>query len=297
MKVLIIGTGKIGGYAAFSLLKSKRVQKLVIVGSSLLKTSGICQDLKDAYPHKSIETIQLNQIDDETFDLTILAFSTLKWNPGIDVNDRLIEAKANIGVLDEINKDIGFERLGTIVVVSNPVDILTTYIASKSEQANVIGFGLSIDEKRITRVVNGLFKKEYAKVPCIGEHGVSIVPLLSQLLPESDCEEALYDKIKKLSFEATSTIIRNVSIPVYGPLSEIEVLLETIINKESKVISASYFLNDPLFGESRVAVGLPVEFDKGKIAGYQLPEISETEAQMFKKSVSLIKQNYSSIIG
>lgn len=296
MKVLIIGTGKIGGYAAFSLLKSKRVQKLVIVGSSLLKTSGICQDLKDAYPHKRIETIQLNQIDDETFDLTILAFSTLKWNPGIDVNDRLIEAKSNIAVLDEINKDIGFERLGTIIVVSNPVDILTTYIASRSELANVIGFGLSIDEKRITQVVNKLFNKDYSRVPCIGEHGISIVPLLNRL-SSREYDAALYDKVKKLSFEATSTIIRNVSIPVFGPLSEIEVLLDALINEEKKSISASYFLREPLLGESGVAVGLPVKFEKGKIAGYQLPEISESEAQMFKKSVSYIKHNYNSIVG
>ncbi|NBA87332.1 hypothetical protein GVN16_16275 [Emticicia sp. CRIBPO] len=294
MKILIIGTGKIGGYAAYSLLKNDRVEKLVIAGSNLLKTSGICQDLRDAYPKRNIETVQLSQVN-ETFDLTILSFSTLKWNPGIDINDRLIEAKANIGVLDEINKDIGFERLGTIVVVSNPVDILTTYIASKWEKANVIGFGLSIDEKRITRVVNDLFKKDYSRVPCIGEHGVSIIPLLSQL--QMDCEEAMYDKIKKRSFEATSTIIRNVSIPVYGPLSEIEVLLETIINEESKVISAGYFLNDPLFGESGVAIGLPVRFDKGKIAGHDLPEISMTETQLFKKSVNHIKQNYNTLVG
>lgn len=295
MKILIIGTGKIGGYAAFSLLKNDRVEKLVIAGSNLLKASGICQDLKDAYPQRNIETVQLSEVN-ETFDLTILSFSSLKWNPGIDVNDRLIEAKSNISVLDEINKNTGFERLGTIIVVSNPVDILTTYIAEKSGSANVIGFGLSIDEKRITSVVNSLFKTDYPRVRCIGEHGISIIPLLSRLSPYSDYEEALYNKIKKLSFEATSTIIRNVSIPVYGPLSEIEVLLETLINKQSKIISAGYFLKEPLFGESGVAVGLPVKIHEGRIAGYELPEISATEKELFKKSVYHIRQNYHSIL-
>lgn len=295
MKILIIGLGKIGGYTAYSILKNEKVRKLVMIGSDLLKTTGICQDLRDAYPHKNIEPSDLSGIG-ETFDLTILSFSTLKWHPGIDVNDRLIEAAANISVLKEIEQKAGFEKLGTIVVVSNPVDILTMYISREFKARNVIGFGLSIDEKRITEAVNKLVKRSYVRVPCIGEHGFTITPLLSKLSLDEELNEELYHKVKSLNFEATSTIIKNASIPVFGPLSELEILLNTIINEQNGVIPGSYFLHQSLFGESHVAAGLPVKFEKGKITGHDLKDISELETQLFKKSVEQIRQNYDALL-
>ncbi len=291
MKILIIGAGKIGGHAAYGLLKYEQTQHITLVGRDPNKTRGLCQDLKEAFPRKSIETCELSGIQG-SFDLTLLAFSTLIWTPEINVNDRLIEARSNTAILKQIYLKTGFQNMGTILVVSNPVDVLVSFIADVSGYTNVIGVGLSIDEQRISGAVNELFGLQTQRVPCIGEHGPTVTPLLSRLSWSVPKEEALYDQVRNKSFEATSVIIRNLSIPLFGPLYALEMLLQAIICEEDKIISASYYLKEPLLGVQNIAIGLPVVFQKGKITGFELPDISPVEIGLFKKSAGHIRKNY-----
>ncbi len=294
MKVLIAGAGKIGAYMAYSLLKNKAVTELVVVSRNLYATTGLCQDLQDAYPAAKISPMPLEQVKGN-IDLTLLCFSTLQWRPDIGVNDRLIEAESNIAILKEMGQKIDFSCLGNIIVISNPVDILTTYINRCFGLLPVIGFGLALDEKRLARAFQKLSGTKLPYISCIGEHGSSVVPMLSHVSGQNVYEDWTYKKVKAMAFEHTALIMSQYAIPLFGPLSEIETLTHAFVSKSNGVVSASYFLEKPLWGIEHLAIGLPVVIREGLIAGYQVPAVTTMEREMFLESAGHIEAQYRAV--
>jgi malate/lactate dehydrogenase len=295
MKILIIGIGRIGSYLAYYLLNTDTSLKLFLYGHDPIKAEGLLHDLKEAFPNAQINAVK-DISDIEPVELTIMTFSTLKWFPQLNVNDRLIEGVNNLRILDSISRDVPSESLGTILIISNPVDILTWHATIKFNTQNVFGFGISLDEKRMAAVVSQKFGGDYLRVQCVGEHGHNIVPILSMISEIENCSSILYDELKNEMFIHTSKIIKNVSIPLFGPLRELERLLPFFIGKSNGTISVSKYIDKPYMGISDLALGLPVQLQKGKFIGFKKLGLNNVEYALFQKAANQIKNTYLSLI-
>lgn len=295
MKVLIVGIGKIGGDIASKLI-SHGVSELYLYGREYEKTIGISCDLQETSiycrvkPLKKLE--QLPQVD-----YTFFAFSTLKWRKSIGVNDRMIEARQNISIIQTIAKEVDWCNLGTIIIVSNPIDILTRYCCEHFNTRNVFGFGNSLDELRVLNTINqSTFETKSNRLVCVGEHGRSIVPVLSQIIDSNKLQVAVYEELLQTTFLRTQKIISNYSIPFYAPMLAMESLIALIISKQSGSITLSAWLDTPFCGIKDIAIGVPVKFTYGVPENANPVGLSTYEQELFIKSAQILKSQYTSIV-
>ncbi len=285
--IYVIGPGRLGGQIAWQALQLG-VTKVYLSGRDEEKTAGMAVDLQECF--LSAEVIPLRGYAlPEPVDYTFFTFSTLSWKKSIHVNDRLIDGKSNLKIIDTLLAQVNPLWLGYVCVVSNPVDVLTLYCQDKLPSKHVMGFGISLDERRFTRTLSQLGLIQPAeRLFCIGEHGKACVPVLSQLR-ESTLTADTYEKVKAMTFQRTQNIITKFSIPFYSPQWLLAELLQVLIGKEEAIISISIPLEREIYGVQHSALGLPLQFMDGKPIGiYDLP-ISDYEAMLFREASHVVR--------
>jgi len=295
MKVLIIGLGKLGGGIAHKLLQLG-VSELYLYGNSYDKTIGLAFDLNEI--DIKCKVVVLRSIKDlPEVDYTFFTFSKLKWNDSISVNDRIIDGKNNLKIISTLANEISFEYFGTIIIVSNPVDILTRFCYENCGSSKVFGFGNSLDEVRVNNSISkNAIERVSNELICLGEHGKGIVPILSRTIAADKLNPALYEKLNKETFIRTQEIIKNTSIPFHAPLFALETFLTQLLNKKSFTITLSTYLNDTWCGVKGLAIGVPVEFENGNDSRFSKIEISEFEQELFFNSANELKKVYQSVL-
>jgi malate/lactate dehydrogenase len=295
MNVLIIGVGKIGSLLAYELVKDRSCN-VFLYGRNYSKNKGIASDLREI--NAQFNVVALESLEHlPKIDLTIFSFSIMIWRPNIGANDRIIEAKNNLKILDSIASQIDLKQLGVIIIVSNPVDLLTQYCSEKYKVENVYGFGNSLDELRVSNtLINRPYNYQGDEVVCIGEHGSSIVPILSKAFGESIVEPSVYSNVKSEIFERTLEVIHLVSIPFYAPVYSLFHLIRSIINQETKTVRLSRYLKKEYLGIKGISIGVPLEMINGQLGEPVEIDVSDYEAKLFVESAKQIETVYNKIV-
>lgn len=287
----VVGPGRIGGYVALRALSLGLAERVFLKGRDFDRTEGVAQDLREGFP--SAEVAAIRGFDPpEPAAYTFLTFSTLRWSPALGVNDRWLEAEANLRAVAELAERADPARLGTIFVVSNPVDLVTRFAAERLKSPSVYGIGISVDEVRAARVARARFGIDLGRVPCVGEHGAGVVPLLSQVLPADALAPSLYDEVRREMFAGTGKVLAKVSIPFYGPMAEVDRILRALQEGYTGTISLSRVLDAPVAGVSGAALGVPVELDEGR-PGRAVPfEMTPREGELFREAAARLDERY-----
>ena len=295
MNILIIGLGKIGSLLAYELVKDNSCN-VFLYGRNYSKTKGIATDLREI--NAQFNVIALESLEHlPKIDLTIFSFSIMIWRPDIGANDRIIEANNNLKIIDSIATQTDLKQLGVIIIVSNPVDLLTQYCSEKYKVENVYGFGNSLDELRVSNtLIKGTYNYQGDEVVCIGEHGSSIVPILSKALRGSIEEPSVYSNVKSEIFERTVEVIHLVSIPFYSPVYCLFDLLRSIINKETKTVRLSKYLEKEYLGIKGISIGVPLKMINGRLDEPLEIAVSDYEAKLFVESAKQIETVYKKVV-
>ncbi len=291
MNALIVGMGKLGGFIAYKLLKSPNITKIYINSKNSEKLDGIHVDLEQAFPNKTI--LKLNDFSelDETIDYAFFCFSTLQWKKTIGVNDRLIEAKSNLKILNSIKIA---PIIKYIFILSNPVDLLTRFTQELFPDSEVYGIGIGLDCVRVGQQFSKIFKKVYKPIPCIGEHGAGLVPLLSQT-SKKNISYKDYKLLLEKTFVDTQKIIQNYAIPHFGPWIEIEKIISAITNRKPAIFYLSKYLSTEYLNVQNVAIGVPMHFEKDSFS-IQKIKINKIEQKLFEKTAEQLKIRYYNFI-
>src|SRR5687767_10921379 len=185
MKVTIIGGGgRVGSDAAFALQLGGIVREIALVDMNADMAAGEALDLRHG------AALTANQKFTSAGDYSIVDGSDcvvitagLRRKPD---ESRLELINRNVGLFKEILGSLRGPKLAngaTLLVVSNPVDILTQ-LAVKSgivPQSQVLGLGTVLDTCRFRSLLADSFgvgaKDVHALI--LGEHGDSMVPIWS----------------------------------------------------------------------------------------------------------------------
>jgi malate/lactate dehydrogenase len=267
-----------------------------LCGRNYSKIKGIAADLREI--NHQFNVIALESLDYlPKIDLTIFSFSIMIWRPDIGANDRIIEAKNNLKIIDSIASQTDLKQLGVIIIVSNPVDLLTQYCSEKYKVENVYGFGNSLDELRVSNtLIKGPYNYRGDEVVCIGEHGSSIVPILSKVFGEFIVEPSVYSNVKSEIFERTVEVIHLVAIPFYAPVYSLFHLIRSIINKETKTVRLSRYLKKEYLGIKEISIGVPLEMMNGSLGEPVDIVVSDYEAKLFVESAKQIETVYKKMV-
>lgn len=184
MKVSIIGGGGlVGSCAGFALQCGGVAQEIALVDVNADLAAGHALDIMHGSPSVADQVITSGSYEHIPSSDVVCITAGLRRKPD---ESRLDLINRNTDLFVEILRNVkaaGLKQSAKVLVVSNPVDILT-YVAAKTlglPEDHVMGLGTQLDTIRFCSLI-----AEALKVPAtqtraliLGEHGDSMVPIWS----------------------------------------------------------------------------------------------------------------------
>lgn len=300
MKVSIIGGGgRVGSDAAYALQLGGVVRELALVDMNAEMAAGEALDLR----HGASLTANQKFLSSNEYDIVsgsdcVVITAGLRRKPD-ETRLELVNRNVNLfkGILENL-KGITLNEGATILVVSNPVDILT-HLASEAgivPAAQVLGLGTVLDTCRFRSLLAAHFNVNATDVKALilGEHGDSMVPILSSAtiggvplstLPNYAAEiDGVFDFTKKSGAE----VIRLKGGAGRAVGVSIKEVVEAIALNSEKILPVSTVQHGTL-GISDIALSLPTVVGKGGPIAVLEPAVSESEKEALHKSAESLK--------
>ncbi|MGI6263685.1 MAG: L-lactate dehydrogenase [Succiniclasticum sp.] len=269
-KVGIIGCGFVGATSAFALMQNGLFNEMVLIDAAPGKAEGEAMDLSHGLSFAPPMNIYAGTYDDLADAAIVILTAGANQKPG---ETRLDLVHKNIGIFRTILPELKKRHFGGILlVVANPVDILT-YAAAKLSglpENHVIGSGTMLDSARLRYVLGEHLSVDSHCVHAyiVGEHGdseiavfssanVSGVPLpkFCEMRGHFDHEKAnreIAEKVKNSAYE----IIEKKHATYYGIAMCVKRLCEAIVRDEKSILPVSVVLHGQ-YGIDGVALSLP----------------------------------------
>ena len=269
-KVAIIGAGYVGASIAYALTIRDLASEIILVDVDQKKASGEALDIQHGIPYMGTSSVREGDYSDcKNCDLIII---TAGRNRRIG-EDRLDMIADNIGTLKDVVDNISkYYTHGVLLVVSNPVDVLTYKCAEWMGLPNgkVFGTGCILDTSRLVRCVANYTALNIEAIKCniVGEHGTSQFPVWSRLsiagIPMQEyCsnvglkwgqeqQDHIYNQVKNMGAE----IIAAKGRTHYGIATCVCSIADAVLNQRLTVASVT----SPLEGEygiDDVAISIP----------------------------------------
>ena len=262
-RIAIIGTGWVGASVAISTLHSgvadellvDDIRKEVAEGEAMVLAHGA-----SFYPSAIVRTATINEMNEA--DVIVVAAGR-GGRPG---ESRLQLLRDNATVIRTIGEQLRGYR-GTIVMVSNPVDVLTHVMTAVSglPSARVVGTGTMLDTARLKQIISRLVNIDAHSIHAhiVGEHGDSEVVLWSAAriagIPlrewpgwSAQREPALADEVR----QAAQQIIRRKGATNHAIGLVTADLLRCLLRDERRVLTVSR-VQEGALGLANVALSLP----------------------------------------
>ncbi|HWD42007.1 MAG TPA: lactate/malate dehydrogenase family protein [Fimbriimonas sp.] len=307
MKVSIIGGGgRVGSDAAYALQFGGVVREIALVDMNGDMAAGEALDLRHGAALTSNQTFTSSSDYSvvENSDCVVIT-AGLRRKPD-ETRLELVNRNVSLfkGILESV-KGVKLNDGATILVVSNPVDILT-HLAVDSGivgENKVIGLGTVLDTCRFRSLLADHFKinSRDVKALILGEHGDSMVPILSSAtvggVPIASVpgysEEAVrgvFDFTKKSGAE----VIRLKGGAGRAVGVSIKEVVEALALDSEAVLPVSSPQKGTL-GISDISLSLPTVVGKKGVVKVLEPSVSLEEREGLHKSASSLKDVFSQI--
>ena len=182
-KVAIIGAGFVGASIAYALTVKDLASEIVLIDTDEKKAMGEAKDIQHGIPYMGTSSVRAGTYEDcKNCDLTIITAGRNRRYG----ESRLDMISDNITTMRDVVDSIRPHYThGVILVVSNPVDILTHKCAEWMDLPNgrVLGTGCILDTSRLVRRIADYTGLNIEAVKCniVGEHGDTQFPVWSRL--------------------------------------------------------------------------------------------------------------------
>lgn len=269
-KVAIIGAGFVGASTAFAMALGQGVSEVVLIDVNKEKAFGEALDINHGLCFVGQMAVYAGDYSDIADCDVIIVTAGLNRKPG---ETRLDLAKKNVAIAKDITENImKYYTHGVILVVANPVDILTYKIQKWSGLPNgrVFGTGTSLDSSRFRYSLAEKFNVDVRNIHgyIIGEHGDTQLPLWSathiagmkidEYALQHGCsfDEAIKSEIAEQVKVAGATIIKNKGATYYAIAITVNTITETLLKNQNTIRTVSSVMNG-LYGIEDVAISLP----------------------------------------
>lgn len=301
-KVVMIGCGFVGSSSAFALMQSGLFSEMVLIDADQNRAEGEAMDISHGMSFASPMKIYAGGYDDISDAAIIVITAGANQKPD---ETRLDLIRKNAGIMKSIIGEIKKRDFGGILlIVSNPVDILT-YIALKESgyPANrVIGSGTVLDTGRFKYELGEHLGVDSRSVHAfiIGEHGDSELAAWSNArvggLPINDfCElrghfnheesmKKIFESVKNSAYE----IIARKHATYYGIAMAVVRICAAIVRNEQSILPVSSLMTGQ-YGLDDVVLSIPAVVDANGIETVVPIELSESELRELKKSAEVLK--------
>lgn len=290
----IIGTGWVGSSVAISTLHAAAAQEVLLHDRNTDLAEGEAMDLSHGssfYPSAQVRSVEIGEM------LATQAVVIAAGKGGGADETRLELLRDNAAIIGELAQ--GFRAYeGTVVVVTNPVDVLTHVFQKESKlpPQRVIGTGTMLDTARLRQILG----RELAIDPrsihaqVIGEHGDSEVCIWSQAMvggtrirerPDwnPDRETALETEVRESAYRIIAR--KGATNHAIGLVTAN--LLRGMLRNERRVLTVSR-VQEGAFGLEDVALSLPAVVGSDGASVVLEPHLDQVERDGLERSVDVL---------
>lgn len=302
-KVAIIGAGNVGSTFAYSLMQSGLAREIALIDENIKRAEGEVMDLNHGasfVPPVKITASDYSGCKDS--DVVVITAGA-KQNPG---ETRIDLLKRNFAIFKEIIPAVtGYSQNAILLVVTNPVDILTylTLKISGLPAQRVIGSGTVLDTSRFRYLISDHCKIDPRNVHAyiIGEHGDTELPVwsnaniggmpLAEFCPtcNNNCNYKIeLGKVFEEVRTAAYKIIEAKGATYYAIGLALLRIVQAILRDENSVLPVSTLIED-YYDINEVCLSIPSIVNKNGIKEVLKLELSKLEQEQLKNSADTLK--------
>lgn len=302
-KAAVIGCGFVGSTIAYTLMQKGVFSEIVLLDANHPKAEGEAMDISHGLPFSHAMDIYAGTYEDISDVAVVIITAGANQKPGETRLD-LVQKNAKImrSVISDI-KRVGCE--GILMIVSNPVDILT-YVALKESgfpKERVIGSGTVLDTARLKYLISEKLSVDSRNVHAFiaGEHGDSELAVWScaniygigleefaKMKGYSDFDEEkekIYSAVRDSAYE----IIDRKGATYYGIGMAAAKIAEAIVRDSHTVAPVSVSLGGE-YGLSGLCLSIPSVIGRGGAEQVLEISLSEEENEKLKRSAEELKE-------
>lgn len=269
-KVAVIGCGFVGATSAFSLIQKGLVSEMVLIDANAKKAEGEAMDLSHGSAYLTPMNIYAGTYDDIVDAGIIVITAGANQKPD---ETRLDLVKKNVQIFKSIIPEIKKRNCeGILLIVSNPVDILTEVALKLSgfPSNRVIGSGTVLDTARLKYVLGKHLQVDPRDIHAyiIGEHGDSELVVWSgaqvagihinhfcELRGHFNHEEAM-ERLAQEVRDSAYEIIERKGATYYGVAVAVKRIATAIVKDEHAVLPVSSLMQGE-FGLNDLCLSIP----------------------------------------
>lgn len=300
-KCAVIGCGSVGATIAFALTQRSLFSELVLIDANKSKAEGEAMDISHGLPFAHPMKVYAGDYKDisDCFLIIITAGAAQKPN-----ETRLDIVNKNVSIFKSIVPEIiKYNNEAIILVVSNPVDILTycTIKLSGFPANKVLGSGTVLDTARLKYRLGQSLCVDSRSIHAfiIGEHGDSELAVWSSANVSgidledfhglcANCNDISFAKIYEDVRDSAYEVIERKGATYYGIAMAVMKIVLSIIRDEHSVLPVSCFLEGQ-YGLNNLCIGVPaIVGNKGIEKVIEIP-LSKEENKNLVNSVKTLK--------
>lgn len=301
-KVAIIGCGFVGSSSAFALMQSGIFSEMVLIDVDRNRAEGEALDISHGVPFASPMKIYAGDYSALGDAAMVVVTAGAAQKPG---ETRLDLVNKNVAIFKSIIPQIresGFS--GVLLIVSNPVDVLTYAAVQMSglPEAKVIGSGTVLDTARLRYMLGEHVDVDPRDVHAyvMGEHGdselvawssatVAGVPLsefceLHGHYQHREAEARIAEDVKNSAY----TIIEKKHATYYGVAMAVRRICTAVMRDEDCVLPVSSLMVGE-YGLSDLCISMPTIVGRNGVVARVPVSINDDEKKELQKSAEALK--------
>ncbi|QMS90063.1 L-lactate dehydrogenase [Nostoc edaphicum CCNP1411] len=308
-KVGIIGAGNVGADVANALVLLGKCVTVVLFDRTLSKAEGQAWDIEDTIPLlKDMEIIPSNQYEDLADSDIIVVTVGVQQKEGqsrLDIlSDNAEIMRSTIKELDRVAPN------SIILIVSNPVDVLTRIAIATSTRAEnlIFGSGTVLDTARLRYQLGKRLNvsKQDVHVYVIGEHGDSEFVVWSSAfiggillaefpIPQGATLEQIQQEYAELTRKRGYNISERKGNTSYGISIVVCQLVDAILRDEKQIFPVSVRADSNYGVGSEVVLGLPCIISSQGIERQLVLPRNPHEQRLLEESATKLNEAYNSL--
>ena len=269
-KVAIIGAGFVGSSSAFALMQKGIFNELVLIDANKARAEGEAMDISHGLAYSNSMRIYAGEYEDISDAKIIIITAGAAQKVG---ETRLDLIKKNSKIMTSIvNEIVRVKAEGLLLIVANPVDVLTQVALKVSGfgKERVFGSGTVLDTARLKYLLSEKLRVDTRNVHAVimGEHGdsefvawsfanVSGMPIKKFLCLRGYKDmEQLKEEIHIEVRDSAYKIIERKGATYYGIALSVTRICECIVKNQHSMLPISTLLEGE-YGVTNVALSVP----------------------------------------
>lgn len=308
-KVGVIGAGNVGAAVANALVLLRKCVTVVLFDRTLSKAEGQAWDIDDAIPLLwEMDVLPSNRYEDlADSDIIVITVGA----PQKQGETRLDLLGKNADIIRSTIKELDRVAPNAIVIiVSNPVDVLTRIAIATSSRAEnlIIGSGTVLDTARLRSQLGKQLhvNNKDIHVYVIGEHGdseftawssafIGAIPLDEFPMPEGTLLEQIKQDYTEFTRKRGYAIGERKGNTSYGVSTVVAQLVDAILRDEKEIFTVSVRADSGYQVGDEVVLGLPSIIGQQGIERKLLLPRNAEEQCLLEKSAATLNQAYNSL--